>query len=77
MTAPLRVVAPCGCEYFLVDGEHWDVAVTPECRNPPHALWLWNHTLDDAAPIVRMGYLIAASEGRGPWAKLWPGRARG
>lgn len=27
-----------------------------------------------AQEVVAVGYAIAASEGRGPWAKLWPGR---
>ena len=77
MADPLRVVAPCGCEYDLKAISHGHVVTRVRtCGGAHHAIdFYWQALLQDRAlDVLRIGYAIAASEGRGPWAKLWPGR---
>ena len=71
----IRVVAPCGCEYEMLPCGVWSVTAPDPCVTPPHSGLIVHGVLrNEYAGAVAAGYAIAASTGRGPWAKHWPGK---
>ena len=74
----IRLVAPCGCEYVVVSGIYWVLLTPPQCEwSHEHAYWKATRTLrPEHIPIIATGYAMAARDGRGPWARYWPGRNR-